>query len=404
MFKHAAQFESARRSGFTLIELLVVLAILTLLFGLSFTVLSGAMDNSREEATRATIRQLDGALQQRLEDFGRVNLKPQADLFKRNYDQANSPQTISAELAAVVIRKDRFRSAFPQRVEDLYGLDGDPGGNDNAPLLAIWNAKLTTPANHVAATESIELLVLALTEGAVFGNSAMSLDGFNSDYVRDTDEDGLLEIVDGWGQPLRFYNWPTRLIRPVGETSTPPAFPLQNGDITRDFYVGTASVLVSDAPALNATSLQADRYSHPLNQDPDDPVGYLSDSQTSAAFGPSGRFRDYYDLLGSTNQGAPVDERFYHTVDTYWTPLIVSGGPDERVGLFEPDGSDPRTPVVPPLTIPRPTAEYPRRLARPLDEDLNSNGMLDSGEDLNGDGALDTARDLLYDNITNRQP
>ena len=40
---------------------------------------------------------------------------------------------------------------------------------------------------------------------------------FTAQEVADTDDDGLLEFVDAWGEPLRFYRWPTRMIDKAGK-------------------------------------------------------------------------------------------------------------------------------------------------------------------------------------------
>ena len=76
----------------------------------------------------------------------------------------------------------------------------------------------------------------------------------------------------------------------------------------------------------------------------------------------------------------------YHDVDTYHVPLIVSSGPDETLGLYEPGF---------------------------IDVDANENGSVDPGEDGNGNGSFDNILgtlcqpidpanlDPLTDNITN---
>ena len=103
--------------------------------------------------------------------------------------------------------------------------------------------------------------------------------------------------------------------------------------------------------------------------DPDDPVGRLY-SELERLDGTDGKplFR------------AEFNEQKYHTPDTYHTPLIVSRGPDEDLGLLEPIVSEPS---------------------------LNQMGNLASVPDSNGDQVinqtdLDVVRDKLTDNITNR--
>jgi len=172
-------------------------------------------------------------------------------------------------------------------------------------------------------------LYFALTAAASYGVGAVDNDRFNEREVADTDEDGLPEFIDAWGQPLRFYRWPTRLIdmnpptpfqpdlsdpsdatdvRAIGglerETAgllirglSPPPLPLPNGALPRDL----------------------------LLTDPDDPVG---------------RLYSELERLNGAN-GKPVfatefNETNYHTPDTWHTPLIISAGADEELGLLEP--------------------------------------------------------------------
>ena len=63
-----------------------------------------------------------------------------------------------------------------------------------------------------------------------------------------------------------------------------------------------------------------------LLTDPDDPIG---------------RIYTELERLDGTN-GKPLfnshfNEASYHTPDTFHAPLVISAGPDERLGLFEPN-------------------------------------------------------------------
>jgi hypothetical protein len=111
-----------------------------------------------------------------------------------------------------------------------------------------------------------------------------------------------LEFIDGWGNPLRFYRWPTRLVRPNGPGGTiispPPAT--------------AASTLITVLPSINDQ-----------RTDPDDPQGTISIAISGGA----------YQSLGTS----PAQfEQNFHTPDTWHTPLIVSAGDDGELGLYEP--------------------------------------------------------------------
>jgi hypothetical protein len=196
--------------------------------------------------------------------------------------------------------------------------------------------------NTASEADSSELLYVALTDGLAFGPPPPGIDRITGRHVGDTDGDENPEFLDDWEQPLRFYNWPTRLVRPAGPGE----------DIDAAFFALTVAVLAPDAPTLppGTSSFSFDLYSHPVNQDPDDVVGALSAAVAS-------------------NIIPDLDETVFHTIDTWHVPLIVSCGADETLGLNEPNAAD------------------ELRLAQPLAADSTDTDNLD----------------LLYDNITNRQ-
>ena len=60
---------------------------------------------------------------------------------------------------------------------------------------------------HDPETESAECLYLILADKA--GGTASIIDELPSQFIKDTDGDGLWEIVDSWGKPIKFYRWST---------------------------------------------------------------------------------------------------------------------------------------------------------------------------------------------------
>ena len=160
-------------------------------------------------------------------------------------------------------------------------------------------------------TVSSELLYYMLTRMTVYGVPPVGTDEFTTNEVRDTDGDGLVEFVDAWGVPLRFYRWPTRLIRPA----LPTDYSLP-GNVNRN----VADLLIKGLPGPPPSSSgQRDA----LTEDPDDRLGLLK--------------REIDRLLANNiDVTAMVNEQNWHTLDTYHVPLIVSMGPDGMLGLLEP--------------------------------------------------------------------
>jgi prepilin-type N-terminal cleavage/methylation domain-containing protein len=70
-----------------------------------------------------------------------------------------------------------------------------------------WNLAVVEQ-NHSHVTARAEMLYAILVEGAGPLGSVFSRDDFSDREVQDTDNDGLPEFVDAWGQPLQFFRWP----------------------------------------------------------------------------------------------------------------------------------------------------------------------------------------------------
>lgn len=263
---HTAKHPSSHRRGFTMVELLIVITIIAVLATITIKVVGGFIATGREAQTQATIKKIQGLIDDRLQAFNRLNMKGKETpyLSKAGND---------LERAKIIMRKEILRGAFAQTWAEA-GISGKSDQNNGA--------------------DSAEVLYAMLTKGAVFGVAPVSADAFSTSEVQDTDGDGNLEFVDGWGKPLRFYRWPTRLIRPGGPGST----------ITQAQY-DIAKMLIS-----GLTSSIND-----LKIDPDDPLARTAVTSWMA-------LADFEDS--------------YHTPSTYHTFLIVSIGADETLGLYEP--------------------------------------------------------------------
>lgn len=290
-------------------------------------------------------------------------------------------------------RKAAMRFEFPQNPSDLndYGGDSDGDGipdliysrlliprasvavnqdgiasNDpgfasavTAKITEWWNIHMaqessvfsttggtssTGSSEGVHSTESSEFLYFTLISSGSFGSTSSNLDDFTSEEIADTDGDGMPEFIDAWGNPLRFYRWPTRLVDPDAPSPFMPSFTTPNdstevdltpndasdGDLRRvtGFERELAEVILRGLPPT-PTPLGTSTPRDVLLIDPDDPAGFL------------------YSFLEDPNlmaMGAvvfnEVNETNYHTPDTYHAPLIISAGSDGLLGLREPNDVD----------------------------------------------------------------
>lgn len=395
------------RSAFTLLELLIVISIIAVLASLSITVLYGLTDQASEEATVATIRKIDAMLEKRIEAFHRVfdrpgtfrdryldatrNLLRQDKIFGPLINDRLSGESDSAVVEALAI-KVAMRHNFPQRHEDLLLLGFDTTGTATVTDIDSANNIFplaqrsidtgypngsgginTSNGNRIAdavdrtvlasatkphtvdgwmndSTVSAELLYYFLVHSASLGSSDEVGDQFTSAEIADTDDDGLLEFVDAWGNPLRFYRWPTRMV------DTDPAVPFQPvlinlSDLTDAAPVGPRVVSINERLVANImikglppgpTGLPNGALPRDLLLiDPDDPIGVLYralEEYTGGAVDLNGD-GDTTDA-GENDTGVALrteyNETNYHTPDTYHTPLIMSAGADEELGLYEP--------------------------------------------------------------------
>jgi len=334
----ASHRRATGRTGFTMIELLVVIGIIGLLIVLSVTVYANFIALSKEQATAATINKIDKILQQRKEAFDRLDMKDPADKY------ANSPSNSwlngSMRLAEVIVRKQRFQRAFPQRAEERSTFNGVDYNASNA----------FTSMSPRATFESSALLYLAITQGETFGAPAVDEDAFSANEIQTVTvgTQTVKYFVDAWGQPLRFYRWPTSLIKPAGTffqvpdrtyaslliSSIPPFDKTLPSALGFDLLPGVAGVdddgnaKIDWLDAPTNTILDPGEIGwpgtddpEPLNRDPDDPLdlvyGFVS-FQTAAN---RTSFRNTFQFVEAT----------------FHTPLIVSAGPKGILGLFEPN-------------------------------------------------------------------
>jgi hypothetical protein len=223
-----------------------------------------------------------------MEAFSRLDLRRDvtAAMIESGGDQ---------DLARVLTRKRRFRREFPQTFEELEPLWLQAGQPKPMPQDDQINREI----------ESAQVLYFVLTESSVLGYSPEVTDSFIDSEVRIPQAEDANDpnphwpyFVDAWGFPLRFYRWPTRLLRPNGP----------GNDVTREY----AGLLIRDLPPALED----------LNRDPDDPTGlivfWLRNSED-----PPAAFASF--------------ENNYHTPDTWHSPLVVSAGrTDGRFGLQLP--------------------------------------------------------------------
>ena len=377
---------SEGRIAFTLIEILVVVAIIGVLVSLLGTVVTNSIRKAREAATIALIQKIDGLLEERLKgferatksrDFQRVVETVTNQLLQQSED-INGNGTldpgedlngnglidrgvlrISPKVIEAIARKEFFRQYFPQRFEEMAPNSTAFPQTTLLPAVMSSDPQITFDATkHRRRTESSALLYYSLTRMHVFGVPPVGESEFGTSEFRDTDGDGLLEFVDAWGRPLRFYRWPTRLLKPNGPYGIDglPA----GGTFATYGSVGSDDVVIPQNIRDMASLLITGIVSGPvvpgqwdgLSEDPDDPYGLIMTELKRQFASGVNAFPVY--PIGSPSSPSRYQEPYYSTLDTYHTPLIISVGGDgvaagnaadtdieTGLGLFEPwQGTD----------------------------------------------------------------
>lgn len=387
---------------------MIVVAIIATLMSLSFYVMNGITEGAEKEATTTTIHKINRLLEQRIEAFDRAFKGSRRNAYVTatvgllaaidgRFDYYRVHPELAPPALVILARKAGFRFEFPQRMVELILVPATDDANGNGladsveSRIAVPNARayliaadqasasptvgfeptateITNLVNarwaggsctatiggssqtftfsgHQAVTESSALLYYFLIAAGSFGSSSVDADQFSDREIADTDDDGLPEFVDSWGQPLRFYRWPTRLIDPTAPNPFKPNFAVIDDDTEVDLTPDGnesdglreitpterqyASLLIRGLPQVPTSIGLLTPQRDMLLVDPDDPVGLLY----SFIEDPN------YINLG-IDLTAEINEAKYHTLDTYHVPLIVSAGPDEKLGLREPNDFD----------------------------------------------------------------
>ena len=305
------------RRGFTMVELMVVIGILLFLIATSAIVVRNIGNKAREKATMATIVKVNSLLTQRIQAFHKTLESGRTQKLLQSRASGKRSQLVSTTnnkkynvlsqpVIEILVRKDLFREQFPQFIGDntqVNALMGAAAGDD------------MTGDN--GASISSEYLYYTLTQYDGLGIAPVGEDAFTSSEIRDTDGDGLKEIVDGWGRPLRFYRWPTRLFRPYQGTSNDP--------ILRE----VAGTLFSGLPPVPSLPSEPD----PLTVDPDDPLGRIATENTRTGGLMTGIFNNSANYFYDSTLAMPCE---YAVMSTFSMPLVVSAGEDGILGIHEP--------------------------------------------------------------------
>ncbi len=182
---------SGDRSAFTLIELLVTISIIATLGAISITTVRSSVETAREAQTETTIAKIDSVLTSIYERYQYLRL-----------DMSDLPNNLPGEERArqrIYRMRDLLRCDLPCTTNELgtaSQLDGTFTPLQESYRLAVANS------GGFGDNYNAELLYLVVTNA-----DPESRAGFSDRDVADTDGNGLLEFVDGWGRPICWMRW-----------------------------------------------------------------------------------------------------------------------------------------------------------------------------------------------------
>jgi prepilin-type N-terminal cleavage/methylation domain-containing protein len=232
------------RRAFTLVELLITMLIIAILASIFLGALSEAEEAARVARTQALVNKLNNMVMARWDTYKTVRLPIAADaksiggqaaLFDSSSDIVRFRQNIARRRMFAL--REMVRLEMPDRYEDI-----DPSKfhqvvlirpEDGSPVrTAIWyayqrrmtsakaaradtkNLSLTQFLSRAAERfESAECLYLIVTTN--IDSSEVSSEHISPQDWADTDQDGMPEFIDAWGQPIEFLRWAPGLESPL---------------------------------------------------------------------------------------------------------------------------------------------------------------------------------------------
>jgi len=312
-----------RRRGFTLVELLLVIALIGVLASVMLVALYAAAQSSKVRRTEQQIERIHSLLMTRWDSYQSRRLQVRLT--------GNAGQRSAQRL---LLTRELMRLELPDRSSDISNAPVDSRLVNNV----LWNqyrrsAKPTWTPPYQSA-ECLYLILASLREGDRAG-----LDFFTNDEIGDVDQDGMYEILDGWGKPIAFLRWA-------------PGFSISPGP---DRKWGKAG----EDDDSNGTTDDLSERGWPGSDD-------LSVSQRHIPYG--SRSPDPYDLLDS-------DVR--NTFALY--PLVFSAGPDGDydMAVDQPSGIPPAALMTPP-NDPFYVMQNGMQIGTPFDNDLDGNNSFDN--------------------------
>jgi prepilin-type N-terminal cleavage/methylation domain-containing protein len=282
------------RSGFTLVELLVVMLIIIVLVGLTASGIFQVIDGQKQANTEQTIRVLYKALKEQMDRVVKdaQNTPPSPTVLSMAGNDPNRAQVLTV--------KFRLKQEFPQNFAEVFNPNPLPAKTQYVETLNKLGVTQAGSSTQLCEPSVCLLLILGQARSGIDFNQDLLGAGAIQGGSYNDPSNGVVkvkQIVDGWGQPLRFQRWPTQ----------------QN--------------IVSELDAQNPTAAQKGALAY-LYQDQQDPDGFLVNNWWSANQSDRQNFENWCHSLSNAGGTAPESHNR--------KPIIWSIGRSGQTNLLDP--------------------------------------------------------------------
>lgn len=303
------RIRSAQR-GFTILELLVAIAIISLFSAMITVGMSTLQRQAQIRRCEQQVKKIDELIQTR---FSELINKPLPIQFPSLGTNPSPAQIAFRKFQIMVCRRELMRMELPDRITDVTNISymfRDPTTNTQYAMMTpsstnAFRRKATLNGSQGNAWtedhQGSECLYLILS--IMQDQDANALDSLLPSEIGDTDGDGMLEVLDAFGNPLGFLRW---------------------------------------APGISARPGVDGRWGTPNVDDNNDGI---IDNALEFAMGNSDDYRSFSGIQGVDEGDAPdwtdiggADYRHYDSNPSnnpfHLFPLICSAGPDDEFGMY----------------------------------------------------------------------
>ena len=211
--------------GMTLIELLITMTIMAIISAAILGTASAAFENARRSRTQSLITKISGLVLERWDSYAnrRVEINPSIEMQIDTWANAANLTPLERSQRSAT-RGQMMADARLLALRELMMMEmPDSWADVNHTPLILANVPALTQGyqrfyvnGHEDEREPAECLYMTVMYATGDGE-ARTL--FSSQDIGDTDGDGALEFIDGWGRAIGWCRWPAGVVsdlQPVG--------------------------------------------------------------------------------------------------------------------------------------------------------------------------------------------